>query len=278
MRVLMARRRFAVTLFLLLVCSAVARAGVITSGDSFVEIKDIPTSIDGSSSDAYNHYRPQPGKPLENSRVLCDSWWWFRLEGDNDETVFHSPVEESFVGNTATFTFDFPQFKATLQHVLNDNVLVETLSIINSPPNENNSSVGMISVDLFHIADIELGGDAYNDFAEYVAPDVMFVNSADGPSRLYYEAPDSIAYMLTDNHADPNLEDFMRDGIVTDFDNSGLPFKNGDGDLHAGFQWRLSVAPGGTLSVAASFTVIPEPATSLLALLGLALLPRRRRR
>jgi len=84
--------------------------------------------------------------------------------------------------------------------------------------------------------------------------------------------------MLTDNHADPNLEDFMRDGIVTDFDNSGLPFKNGDGDLHAGFQWRLSVAPGETLSVAASFTVIPEPATLLLALLGLALLPRRRRR
>jgi hypothetical protein len=278
MRVFTARRPFTVTLFFLLVCSAVARAGVITSGDSFVEIKDIPTSIDGGSSDAYNHYRPQPGEPLENSRVLCDSWWWFRIEGDNDETVFHSPVDESFVGNTATFTFDFPQFKATLQHVLNDNVLVETLRIDNSQPNDNDSAAGMWSVDLFHIADIELGGDAYNDFAEYVAPGVMFVNSADGPGRLYYEAPDSIAYMLTDNHADPNLEDFMRDGLVTNFDNSGLPFKNGDGDLHAGFQWRLSIAPGEIASVAVRFAVVPEPAALLLALVGLALLPRRRRK
>ena len=65
-----------------------------------------------------------------------------------------------------------------------------------------------------------------------------------------------------------------------DLNNSGSPF--GPGDYTGAFQWRVELAPAGSLgdtftsSIVKRVEVVPEPAAVLLLAVGLGLLWRRR--
>ena len=90
------------------------------------------------------------------------------------------------------------------------------------------------------------------------------------------------AYMAVDNDGPGDLEDLMRDGLPTDFDNSGLPFSIGDGDLNHGFQWTQQFSAAQTVSFEASYAVVPLPASAwmgivLLGTIGTMSVVRRRR-
>ena len=241
------------------------RGGQIISMDSFVNIGDIPSNAGNDSANVHFFARGDPTASNASNvahETMSESWWWFRLPPTNstdDESAFHNPTSESYVGNTAIFTFVETGFDATLSFVLNGDTLVQNLKV-------TNTTNSLLDLDIFHHTDIDLGDNSDNDEAVLVGSDGLRVTSADGPSVLVVQAAGATAYMARDNDSPGDLEDLMLDGLPTDFDNSGLPFSIGDGDLNHGFQWTQQFSAAQTVSFEASYTVVPLPASAWMGL------------
>lgn len=259
------------------------RGEQISSMDSFVNIDDIPSNAGKDSANVHFFARGDPAASNDSNvahETMSESWWWFRSSltsgtFEDDESAFHDPTSESYVGNTASFTFVETGFDATLSFVLNDDTLVQILRV-------TNTTNSLLELDIFHHTDIDLGDDANNDEAVLVGPGRLWVTSADGPSALEVQAAGATAYMAVDNDSPGDLEDLMRDGLPTDFDNSGLPFSIGDGDLNHGFQWTQQFSAAQTVSFEASYAVVPLPTSAwmgivLLGTIGTMSVVRRRR-
>ena len=253
------------------------------TSDAFVNISDIPSTATSDSADIEYHLYGNPAAPTRPSRLVTESWWWYRFGGENDETIFHDPSAEFYTADTATFEFDENLFDAKIGMQLFDDRLVENLSFMLRERDHAGVPIeGEHQINLFHNSDIDLGHNVPdNDAADAFVNHRILVAGTDGPAYLYYEdtTADSLAYIVVDNDSVPDLEDLMVDLLPTAYANTGLPFGASDGDISLGYQWKFLLSPGEMVNVAISYEwAVPEPAAILLALLGLALLPRHRRR
>jgi hypothetical protein len=240
----------AVTLILLASASTAFAQGTITSGSA----NYVHTASHWDTSPEANFTGVGTGDQL------FESGWWFRVQGDTQETVFTAPTASNYTGNTATITWADLGGRSL---AVNKSIVLTsggagqgeagtTIAVT------NNSAAG-ITLHLFNMIDLDVNGSAATDNAILVAPNnYIRVNDATA-GQCEYRAPGASAYQVLPFAAATDVAAQLSNTTVTDFPNTGLPF--GPGDFTGGFQWTLQLAPGATgtvrLFVACNTTATP---------------------
>ena len=217
---------------------------------------------------------------------IFESWWFFRVSGDGQETAFAAPDSEDyslFGGTTAHLGWLDPSGTGAFSARLGLNV-IETApgeGVVFQNMNITNTSASSLVIDIFHYTDLDLSGTWRRDSASFV-PSTDGIEMLIGDTQSGDTAPfigyGADAFRVSDYR---DLLDDLTDGGLTDLDNSGLPFTgNGGQDFTGAFQWSVTLGAGSSASFLTQFgsnttlldpvfSTVPEPGTAILALLGL---------
>lgn len=242
----------------------VGSGGSISNNASSFTIGDIDTTSGGNG-------------PLADFRVggagnpdhLFQQYWWYRVQGDSQETEFVNATSWAYNGNTATLTFSTPQFEAVMQFIVLGvrnglGVLTSTLTVFNT-------SADPLTLNLFNYADLDMNGTAGNDSADLNGVNIIRVTDGGGTGwRGNYEGTD--AYQVASFAA---LRGVLTDPNADDLNNTGLPF--GPGDWTGAFQWQFNISAGSAATASATITILPTPGAIALMGLGGLVATRRRR-
>ncbi len=218
---------------------------------------------------------------------LYESWWFFRVAGDGQETAFGIPDTEDyslFGGTTGRLVWNDPSGIGGWNAQL-------AFNVIETAPGEGvvfqklvieNTSATALDIDVFHYTDLDLSGTWRRDSAALQSnPDGLEMLISDGATGatapfIGYGAD---AFQVTSWRS---LLNDLTDSSRTDLDDSGLPFAGtGSADFTGAFQWNASIAPAAREDFLVQFgsnaalqdptlSTIPEPSPLLLAALGLA--------
>jgi hypothetical protein len=180
---------------------------------------------------------------------LFEQGWWYRIAGDTAETFFPAPTTQGYSGRQGDLAWtnvNTRGFSARQEiTVLNGDgpttgdgpaghVMV-ALTVTNLGP-------GPLSIDLFHMADVDVQPTAGNDSA-IVAGAAQHIRITDpGGQYAEYRGIGASAYLVRPFGA-TDLGAVLGDTSVTNFDNTGLPF--GPADFTGGFQWSGNIIPPG---------------------------------
>lgn len=189
------------------------------------------------------HLRGVSADPMDDH--LFAVGWWYRITGDLAETSFPTPNAESYASDTSVITWnnvDGRGFRA-----------VETAVVVNGggPSGQvtltlnltNLSDTTPLSIDVFSMADLDLGGTTQADSATLLVPNER-IGLTDGSDSAEYGATGAQAFLVLPAENSSGLPDVagrLNDALVDTFDNTGLPF--GPDDFSAGFQWTTTVIP-----------------------------------
>lgn len=200
---------------------------------------------------------------------LFQSWWWYRVDGENFETPFDEGLPEftEYFGNTASFQGTEANGLAYLM-TWSVNDATGTLSTTIRVTNTN--SVPLV-LNLYHYADLDLAGTIGSDEATPAGPTSM--NVFDEGIEVLYTGQDADLWMAGNF---PAVRDVLTDNAAQDLDNTGLDF--GPGDFAGAFQWQdRTLGAGETLSFTATLDAVPSPGgVVVLAIAGVGALRRRR--
>lgn len=216
---------------------------------------------------------------------LFETWWFFRVAGDGQETAFGIPDAEIYTlngGAAGRLDWNDPGGAGLFSASLG-------FDVIESAPGQGtvfqnmyvtNERLTDLTIDVFHYIDLDLGGSYWNDRASLVAnPDGIEMSIYDGSTTAPLIGYGADAYQVT-TYA--SLRQALTDTSVTDLDDSGLPFGGGGGaDFTGAFQWSVTIGAGETSSFLTQFgsdaplldpsmSAVPEPGPALLMALGLA--------
>ncbi|MBU6413792.1 MAG: hypothetical protein KGS45_09975 [Planctomycetes bacterium] len=253
-------------------CSSMALAqvgsgGTISNGFSSFSVVDYVG--DGTGDGPTSDFRVGgTGNPDHLNRA----WWWYRVDGQSRETAFNNATNWSYTGNVARLTYSTAEFDATMQFRVigvrsGFGVLVQTVSILNRTDRR-------ISVNLFNFNNLAMGGTAGDDQANLIAMNTIRVDDGMGTGwRAAYEGTE--VYDVTDGAIDV-LGNLM-DANVNTLGNRGLP-PAGALNFQGAYQWAFSLGVNEAATASATVTITPTPGATTLALGGLALAARRRRR
>lgn len=202
-----------------------------------------------------------------NPNHLFQSWWWTRNIGDNREFPLAGVTGSSWIGNTGRLEYGNNPNGYLIQNFQvigfgSGGVLLESLTIINNTPSP-------VRWDLFHYADVDLGGTASGDSASLLNAQVISIT--DGPWMASYEG--SGTYEVG---AFPSVRNLLTNSTVDNFTNSTLPF--GPGDFTGGWQWTFTLNPGQATTITTSLTIVPAPGSAAILACGLIIAGRRQRR
>ena len=204
--------------------------GVITDGVNQWEITGA-SSTDGAITDFE--------VPIGTDHQFSN-WWWYRVAGDSAETIMPPPDIESYVGDTATLTWNNVDgrglFSAELEVVILNfppgSVLLQILAV-------QNISGANLDLQVFAYTDMDLDASAGNDSASAVvgspSQGIDIVDISQGGVLGFY--PDG--YRVD---AFSIVRDALNDAVIDDFADTGLPF--GPGDYTGAFQWGRVLADG----------------------------------
>lgn len=233
-------RRFRTALALLFLASAPVAYGqgtITAGGASYVH-----TASHWDTSPETNYTGVGTGDQL------FEAGWWFRIQGDTQETVFTAPTTTNYTGNTATISWTDlggRGLAVTKTHVISSAAagtgeVSTTLSI-------TNNGAAAITLHLFQMLDLDVNGSAGTDNAVLVQPNnYIRVNDATA-GQCEVRGPGAVAYLVLPFAAATDVAAQLSNTSVTDFANTGLPF--GPGDITSGLQWTLQLAAGATGTV-----------------------------
>lgn len=179
---------------------------------------------------------------------LFEAGWWFRIQGDTQETVFPTPTAQNYTGNTATLSWTDlggRGLAVTKTHVLSSAAagqgeIATTLSV-------TNNGAGAITLHLFQMIDLDVNGTAATDNATLLQPN-NYIRVTDATAgACEWRGPGAVGYLVLPFAAATDVAAQLSNTTVTDFTNTGLPF--GPGDFTGGLQWTLQLAPGASGTV-----------------------------
>lgn len=244
--------------FLLCVSAASFAQGTITSG----------TATFVRSASAFDitpaaNFTGVTATPL-NDQVF-EFGWWYRVSGDTAETPFPTPTTQSYVGDTSTITwtnvngrgFDAQETCVVLgiASPIGGKVIC-TMRIINT-------GASALGIDLFVMADIDLGGTAASDSVTVGIPQQRLdITDSSVADTAQFAGVSANALLVRPFSATTDVAALLSDAAITNFDNSGVPASNID--FTGGFQWTLSVPSGASRDVV-SVIAVNTTASSLTA-------------
>lgn len=240
----------ALTLALLACTSTAFAQGTITSGGA-------------SYVHSASHWDTSPAVDFTGVGTgdqLFESGWWFRIEGDTQETVFPTPSTTNYTGSVATINWTD---SATRGLGVTKTITLTSAGAgtgeVGTAIAVTNNGAAAITLHLFNMVDLDVNGSAAGDSAALVQPNnYIRVNDATA-GQCEYRAPGAVAYQVLPFAAATDVAAQLSNATVTNFPNTGLPF--GPGDLTAGFQWTLQLAAGQTgtvqLFIACNTTATP---------------------
>lgn len=216
---------------------------------------------------------------------LFKNSWYVRTQFNNTNRLFSSldtPAESS-VGNTATITYPNnsgpgsngterwnAQFRVTIEGLGTNSARVNTVLTFSAAANNS----GTRTYQLFNLVDFDLNATAVNDAVAY--------NS--GLSAFRYTEAANGNYAEHAGYGATQVQTSSGSSLRTLL-NSGSGNLNGTqnaaaADNASAFQWTLTLAPGETRTIYASFAInaATVPAPGALALIGLGGLVAGRRR
>lgn len=202
---------------------------------------------------------------------LFGNWWYYRLEGTNTrEFRFANQTGPTVVaGNTATRTFNFPEFTATLTYQINSTgpvsgMLTQTL-VINPLISGN--------LNIYNYADFFISGQDANDTAPMAGTSGMnIMDTVTGQVLNFGASPAATNFQVG---AFGDITTLMGNAGPDNLTNVNSTVPAGS-DIGGGFQWTAAVAVGQPITIVETFSI---PAPGAAALLGLGgLLAARRRR
>ena len=183
---------------------------------------------------------------------LFEDGWWFRVQGDTQETFFPAPTTTTCAAAAGTITWDDVGarglFRATntlslTSAAANSGELILTMSLTNL------SAVNPLVISLFHGADFDVNGTAAGDTTTLQAANTYLrvVDATAGFAEYRAFAPVANAFLIRPFAAATDVFGLLGDALVTNFDNTILPSTNID--FTGAFQWDLTIPPSGTASV-----------------------------
>jgi hypothetical protein len=203
-----------------------------------------------------------------NPNHLFQTWWWFRVQGDNREIPLTNASNPSWSGSTGSLEYNALQ--ATHGSMIqtyrvvgfgSGGALLEGLTIINTTSQT-------LRWDVFHYLDADMGGSASGDSAMQIGANHMQI--ADGMWSATYEG--SGRYQVG---GFPAIRNLLTNTQIDNLDGTGLPF--GPGDFSGAWQWTVTLAPGQATTITTSVTIVPTPGAGALLAMGGLLAMRRRR-
>lgn len=229
--------RALLSVLLLLLVTGVHAQGTITSGSASYVL----TASHWDTSPDANFTGVGTGDQL------FESGWWFRIQGDTQETVFGPPTTQNYVGDTASITWDNLAARGiavTKTHVLTSSAAGQG-EVVTTVVATNNTG-GAITLHLFHMADLDVNGTFGTDNAALIEPGLIRVTDSTA-GTCEYRGVGSANFLVRPFSSSTDVAAQLSDATVTDFDGTGLPF--GPADFTGGFQWTAAVAAGGTMQV-----------------------------
>lgn len=241
----------------------VGSGGTVSQGFSSFTLGDVGT---GSSDQPFADFSVGgPGNPDH----LFQNWWWFRAQGDSNETAFNNASSWSYTGNTARLEFSTASFDAVIQFSVTS--IRNGLGVLTTTCTVFNTSNDALNLNLFNYSDLDMNETAGNDSADLNGVNIIRVT--DGGSsgwRANYEGTD--AYQVA---SFAGIRSILNDPNADDLNNTGLPF--GPGDWTGAFQWSFSIGSLSAATASATITIIPTPGALALAGIGGLVAARRRR-
>ncbi len=190
--------------------------------------------------------------------ALFAEWWYYRVDGDTEETAFPSPDAESYVGNVATLNWndvDGRGFSAELVITLAD--LGGPSGTINFVMTLTNLGGTPLTVDVFNYADLDKVG-FNNDFADLIGSGAIQVTDGTASDFCEYFAVGASAFEVAPF---ANIVSSLNDGAITNLANAGLPFVAQD--FTGAFQWASQSLPAmGSLTFEAVITANADAASA----------------
>jgi len=251
---------------LVLASSALAQSGsggTVSQGFSSFTLGDIGTSP--SSQPLADFSVGGTGNPDH----LFQNWWWYRVQGESNETAFNNASNWSYSGNTARLEFSTANFDAVIQFSVTS--IRNGLGVLTTTATVFNTTSDSLTLNLFNYNDLDMNGSAGNDSADLNGVNIIRVRDGGNSGWVAnYEGTD--AYQVA---SFSGLRDILTDPNADDLNNTGLPF--GPGDWTGAFQWTFSIGALSAATASATITIIPTPGALALAGIGGLAAARRRR-
>jgi hypothetical protein len=264
-----------------LASASVASADVtLTDGNSTL-------SINPSSSSGVNSWL------VEGQQQLFTQWFWYRVgevgAGTREYSIdtLSAPTVTSSA-NSATISYIGSDFDLSVTYNLGGGVGGSGQSTLNEDILIVNKTGSLLDLQFFQYSDFDLAGNAENDSVQMVPTNSPFMLAIqwDGDIQLQEEIDDGEGTVTLNPFAsrgaineNSTIYTSLQDSAVTDLSTTvgGIV---GPGDVEFAFQWDLAIAANDSVTISKiktlNVTVIPEPATGALSLMGLTLLAIRR--
>ncbi len=199
---------------------------------------------------ASTHWGPTPMADLRGTEpsaatdLVYQTGWWYRLEGDTREYPFPAPTSESYVGPSATLTWDdvdgrgfgAKEYLEVLDNERPSGTFTSRLALANH-------GATPLGVTVFHYLDADAAGTAGGDSGTALSNRLLAFG--EGDTEGLYRSHFSSAYMVRPY---PEVRDLLNDDSLTELTNTVTPF--GPGDWSAAYQWSAGLGPGEESSVA----------------------------
>ena len=204
---------------------------------------------------ATSHYDTSPSSNLTGvgtGDYLFEDGWWFRVSGDAQEFNFPTPDTTTCAAAAGTITWTNVSargFSASLAISISS-AAASSGEVLQTMTINNLSAAGPLTLDLFHFADFDVNGSFGTDNATLALANtyIQLTDTTAGTAEYHAFSPNANAFMVRPfSSAGTDVAGLLSDALVTNLDNSGLPFVSGD--FTGGFQWSLVIPASGTASV-----------------------------
>lgn len=246
----------AVALSLVAMTAAWAGAGAggaqgkpVRSGTGFGTITDGDATFTWAGFGMVNADNAHFTHGVDPTDHMFENSWYFRVDGDADETVWPAPDSENYAGNVATLGWNDVGGRGIFSAELVSTVVegggggvaqVTHVMTITPSPVPLNGVGGTLHV--FGYLDMDLANTAGDDQGVLLNdPDLI---ECFDPTTLFNNAgPGALEFKATNTQAPTgSLRSLFMDGLPTNLDGLGLPF--GPGDMDAAYQWEVDLGGG----------------------------------
>lgn len=252
---------------------AIHQANAITLSDNNSVVQVFPGSQAGMSSWV-----------VEGQNQLAHQWFWYRVGANAEQSIDTIGVPSNVLHNGTrglSSTYANGQFSITIDYLLTGGALGSGVSDIAETISINNLSGSYLDFHFFQYSDFNLGGtpggdtillsknpvNKFNDAVQYDSG-VAFSETVTAPGANHGEAAFSGVTLAK-----------LNNGVADVLSDASGPLV---GDVTWAFQWDFNIAPGSSKIISKDkyleVLIIPEPASAVFCVVGLAVLLRMRSR